>query len=68
MKKTYKIEKSDPRIEDYDHNNPNWVIHDEDENIEMLLKRFVGNYNADELNDQIYWRVVSPDDEIQNLK
>ncbi len=67
MTKIYRIEKSDTTIKNYDHNNPNWVIHDEDENLEMLLKRFVGDYNADELNNEMYWRVVSPDDEIQNF-
>ena len=67
MIKTYKIEKSDPTVKNYNHNNPNWITYDEDENLEMLLKRFVNNYNADELNSQMYWRVVSPNDEVQNF-
>lgn len=59
MKKImYTIEYSDPSINNYDYNiNPNWIIFDKDENIEALLKRYVSDVNADDINKNYYWRV-----------
>ena len=63
MPKLYEIQYADPSPDDFNIGNDEfWETRDSDTDAVMLLKRFVGDVNAEEIDDvNLYWRVKETD-------
>ena len=62
MPKYFEIQYADPTDDFQPDDDKYWTTHDDDDNAEMLLKRFVGDVNAETIDDvNLYWRVKTTD-------